>query len=117
MAVPISAASKKIKPPPPTDSRKLVKSIDLAASSVVIEYMYDKQVHTYKIDGATALMINGVTGKIADVKPGMEVKDYIERDNDDLDSLTLTGFGVDSEATAKTKPKPKPKPSTTAPTT
>jgi hypothetical protein len=53
--------------------------------------------HTYKVDDFTKLKVNGVAGKFADIKPGMEVRDYIERDNDTLDGLTLVGYGDDTK--------------------
>jgi hypothetical protein len=74
--------------------------------------MVDQQTHKYKVDDVTTLSVNGSPGKLADIKAGMEVKDYVERDNDDLDSLTLSGFGGATEpakTAAKAKPKPKPK--------
>jgi hypothetical protein len=78
-------------PPPPTDMRKMIQSVDAANNEVVILYKVNKATHTYRIDGVTTLNINGNPGKFSDIKAGMEVKDYTERDNDDLDSLTLTG--------------------------
>jgi hypothetical protein len=108
---PAFAAAKKT-PPPPPDMRKVIQSVDVKNSAVVIVYMESKQTHTYRIDDMTVLKVNGVPGKLADIKSGMVVADYTERDNDDLDALTLTGYGGDTTPAAKpaAKPKPKPKP-------
>jgi len=112
----LGAAKKAATPPPPKDMRKLIQAVDAKNSAVVIVYMGSKLTHTYKVDDMTALKINGVPGKFAEIKNGMVVTDYAERDNDDLDSLTLTGYGEDTTAkpaakpAAKPKPKPKPAP-------
>jgi hypothetical protein len=92
--------------------RKVIQSVDAKNSAVVIVYMESKLTHTYHIDDVTVLKVNGVPGKLADIKKGMVVTDYTERDNDDLDGLTLTGYGGDTTPAAKpaAKPKPKPKP-------
>ncbi len=100
----LSAAAKKKEAPPP-DMRKLIKTVDVAGGAVVIEYMNNHQLHTYKIDDFTQLKVNGVPGKIVDIKAGMEVKDYVERDNDDLDGLTLVGYGEDPAAKKPAKKK------------
>jgi hypothetical protein len=113
----LGAAAKK--PAPPQDMRKLIKSVDKDTSSVIIIYQNGKQTHTYHIDDVTQLTVNGVPGKITDIKPGMEVKDYVERDNDDLDGISLTGYGAAPAAkkpatkpAAKPAAKPTPAPST-----
>jgi hypothetical protein len=109
-AGPVFAAAKKT-PPPPPDMRKVIQGVDTKNSAVVIVYMESKQTHTYRIDDITVLKVNGVPGKLADIKKGMVVTDYLERDNDDLDGLTLTGYGEEPAAAkpaAKAKPKPKP---------
>lgn len=103
-------AGKQVKEPPPPDMRKMIKSVDAKNSAVVIIYMNNKQTHTYRVDDMTALKVNGVAGKFADIKAGMEVADYAERDNDDLDSLTLTGYPEEPKPAAKPKAKPAPKP-------
>jgi hypothetical protein len=112
-----AAAAKK--PAPPPDMRKLIKSVDKDTSSVVIIYQNSKLTHTYHIDDVTQLTVNGVPGKLADIKPGMVVTDYVERDNDDLDGLKLTGYGTEPAAkkpttkpAAKPVAKPTPAPST-----
>jgi len=116
-AVPIALAGPPKEPPPPPDTRKLIKSVDAAAGTIVIQNMRDKSIHTYKIDDLTTLTVNNVPGKIADIKPGMEVGDYLERYSDTLDSLTLHGYGTEPavKKTPAAKPAPK-KPATPKPT-
>jgi hypothetical protein len=100
-------------PPPPIDTRKLIKSVNAADSSIVIEYMRDKTLHPYKIDDITALKVNNVPGKVTDIKAGMVVDDYVERDGQTLDGLNVSGNGgTPTAAKPATKPKPKPKPTT-----
>jgi hypothetical protein len=88
-----------------TGSVNKIESVLPDKNSVVIFTALTKTPHTYHVDIATTLQINGINGKFEDIKPGMVVKDYVERDNDDLDSLTLTG-GYDDDSTP-TPPKKK----------
>jgi hypothetical protein len=81
---------------------KTIQTVLPDSNSVVIFFAKSKLMRTYHIDDTTALKVNGVAGKFADIKPGMQVMDYLERDNDDLDSLTLSGYGDDDD-TAKKK--------------
>ena len=111
-AGPVFAAPAKKTPPPPPDMRKVIQSVDTKNNAVIIVYMNSKQTHTYRIDDMTVLKVNGVPGKLVDIKKGMVVADYLERDNDDLDGLTLTGYG-EEPAAAKPAAKPKPKPAAT----
>ena len=111
---PAFAAAKKT-PPPPPDMRKTIQAVDVKNSAVVILYNNSKLTHTYRIDNVTVLKVNGVPGQLSDIKKGMVVTDYAERDNDDLDSLTLTGYGEEpAAAKPAAKPKPKPKPAATS---
>ena len=116
-APPAVAASKVAKPPPPVDARILIKSVDLKAGTVTFRYMRSAKApdHTYAIDGTTQLKVNNVAGKITDIKSGMVVSSYLERDNDNLDGLELSGYG-EQPAAAKPKKPAKPKPPTSAPT-
>ena len=98
---PASAASKT--PPPPVDTRILIKSINAANSTVVFEYMRDKSVHTYKIDDMTVVKVSNSTSKFADIKVGMKVDDSIERDNDTLDSITVETDNTPPPTEAKKK--------------
>jgi hypothetical protein len=98
------------------DTTKVIKSVDAAGSSVVIQYMSDKTLHPYKIDDVTMLKVNNVAGKVADIKPGMVVDDFVERDDQTLDGLSVSGNGTSPPAAKPTaKPKPKPKPTTPTP--
>lgn len=69
--------------------RKLIKSVDVKNSTITISYSYGKQVHTYKIDDFSKVQVDGSPAKVSDIKAGMEVAEYTERDNDDLDSVNL----------------------------
>ncbi len=93
---------------------KKIESVLVDKNAVVIYFTTSKISRTYHIDANTALKVDGVAGTIGDIKPGMVVADYLERDNDDLDALTLTGYGEEPAPTpppaAKPKPKPQPKP-------
>ncbi len=112
-----AAAAKKAEPPP-VDPRKLIKTVDVKDSTVVIQYMRDQSLHNYVIDDLTTLTINNASGKIDGIKPGMVVDDFLERTDKILDSLTVSGNGgTTTPAAAKAKPKPKPaaKPATAAP--
>jgi len=101
-------------PAAPPDVRKLIKSIDAKASTVTIVYNRDKSTHIYKVDDMTKLTLNNQPGKFADIKVGMVVDDSLERDNDDLDGLTLSGYGAPAPvAKPKTPAKPAPKPAAT----
>ena len=104
-AAPSARAAAKT-PPPPPDVRKLIKSVDVAAGTIVIQYMRDKRLRTYSLDDVTTITLNNSPGKIADIKPGMEMTDYVERDDHTLDSITLQGFGTPPPA-AKAPPQKK----------
>jgi hypothetical protein len=88
-----------------TGSESTIEGVLPDQNSVVIYTAQSKAVHTYRIDGVTALKVNGVNGAFSDIKVGMVVKDYVERDNDDLDSLTLTGYDDDTSTPTKKKKK------------
>jgi hypothetical protein len=70
---------------------KTIQTVLADKSSVVIFFAKSKIQRTYHIDASTSLTVNGAPGAFGDIKAGMEVKDYTERDNDDLDSLTVSG--------------------------
>jgi hypothetical protein len=103
-----AAAKKPAAAAPPADTRKVIQSVNAAANTVVIENMRDKTTHTYAIDDVTALKVNNVPGKIADVKAGMVVSDFVERDDHTLDSISVTGYGS-SSTPASTAAAPKKK--------
>jgi hypothetical protein len=110
-----AAAAKPAAPPVPVDTRKMIKSVDAAAGTIVIQYMRDKTIHAYQVYELTSIKVNFVAGKIADIKPGMEVSDFLEKDSQTLDSISVTGSGTTSDAKPTAKPKPKPKPKPTPP--
>jgi hypothetical protein len=74
-----------------TGADKTIQTVLADKSSVVIFFAKSKIQRTYHIDASTSLTVNGAPGAFGDIKAGMEVKDYTERDNDDLDSLTVSG--------------------------
>jgi len=87
LAGPASAAAKK--PAPPPDWRKLVKSVDKGTNSITIVNQRTKETHTYRLDDMSVVKIDGAPGSFSAIKAGMEISDLAERDNDDLDSLSL----------------------------
>jgi len=105
LAVTTATADTKKIDNPPVDPRILVKSVDASAGTIVIIYMRDKKVQTYKIDDATVVKVNNSPGKISDIKGGMEVSDSSERDSETLDTISLTGSGapIDSGSPKKKK--------------
>jgi hypothetical protein len=105
------ATAKQKPPPPPPDMRKIIVKVDVKSNTVTIIYANEHMTHDYKIDDMTKLKVNNQDGKFADIKRGMVVDDYIERDNDYLDLLSLSGYGTTkSAAKPKTAAKPAPKP-------
>ena len=100
VATPASAASKPV-PPPPVDTRILIKAVNAANSTVDVEYMRNKSVHTYKIDDVTAVKVSNTPSKFSDIKVGMKVDDSVERDNDTLDSITVETDHTPSPAKKK----------------
>ena len=103
-------ASKPKEPAAPPDLRKLIKSVDAKASTVTIVNNRDKSTHTYKVDDQTTVMVNNQPVKFPEIKPGMVVDDFVERDSDDLDSVSLTGYGTEPVVKSKKSEKPKPTP-------
>ena len=51
--------------------------------------MRDKTTHTYVIDDLTNLKVENRQGKVTDIKVGMQVTDYQERDPHTLDSAVI----------------------------
>ncbi len=102
-AVPSAMASKPKTPPPPPDTRKLIKSVDAKAGTMVVQNMRDKSLHTYAVYELTTITVNNVKGTLADIKPGMAVDDYLERDDTTLDSISLSGSGTPEPDKSKKK--------------
>ena len=86
-----AAGFKTITLPPPIDTRILIKSVDVKTSTITVKYMSDAKQppHTYTIDGFTVLKVNNVTATVDKVKPGMQVRSYVERDDVALDSIDV----------------------------
>jgi hypothetical protein len=105
LAAPNANAGKPKEPPLPPDTRKLIKSVDVKAGSLVVVNLRDKSLHTYAIYELTVITVNNVKGTIADIKPGMVVDDYMERDDTTLDSLSLSGYGTPAPDKSKAKKK------------
>jgi hypothetical protein len=92
LAVQTAAASSSSKAPPPIDPRILIKTVDESAGTVEIEYMRDAKepTHVYTIDDLTTIQVNDDPGKISDIKAGMQVREYVERDGHTLDKITVS---------------------------
>ena len=75
--------------PTPDDTRKLIQAVDTANNTVTIQYMRNQLTHTYGFHDLTLIKVNGVKAKVADIKVGMQVRDYVERDSHTLDSITV----------------------------
>jgi hypothetical protein len=71
------------------DPRILVTAVSASSGSITVEYMTNKVTHTYTIDGATIITINGNPGKISGIAAGMQVRDSVERDSSTLDSISV----------------------------
>jgi len=78
-------------PSPITDKRILIKAVDVKAGTIQIQYMRDPNqvMYVYKIDSFTVLKVNNVKGTIDQVKVGMQVRDFVERDFEALDSISV----------------------------
>jgi hypothetical protein len=105
VSAPSAIAGKPKTPPPPPDTRKLIKSVDVKGGSMVIQNMRDKTLHTYAVYELTAITVNNLKGTLADIKPGMVVDDSMERDDTTLDSISLSGSGTPEPDKSKKKKK------------
>jgi len=86
-----AAGTLTIKLPPPIDTRILIKSVDAKSGTITVRYMRDagQPSRTYIIDGGTVLTVSNVTGTINQIRVGMQVRSYVERDDVALDSIDL----------------------------
>ena len=77
---------------PVVDPRILIDSVDASAGTVVLNYKRDGTTHTYTLDGMSTIKVGDSTdpAKISDIKTGMQVRDYVERDDHTLDSITVS---------------------------
>ena len=98
---PASGAAKPPAPPPPVDTRILIKAVNTADSTVDFQYMRNKSTHTYKIDDLTVVKVSNRVSKFSDIKAGMKVDDSVERDNDTLDSITVETDNTPAPAAKK----------------
>jgi hypothetical protein len=78
----------------------LVDSGDVANSQVTVTYKSNSSKHIYTIDGSTTIVVFGRSGSLRDIPVGTEVKDYVERDSNTLDSIA-----VDKASPAPITPK------------
>jgi len=94
-----------ITPQPPLDPRILIDSVDLVNSQVTIVFMRDGLKHVYTVDGGTNITVYGKSATLKDITANLEVKEFVERDSNTLDSITVD--------TASPKPElpPPPQPS------
>jgi len=63
--------------PPPVSGKMSIEAIDAAAGTVVIR-VRDQTLHTYKIDAHTRILIGTSKVTIDQIKPGKEVRNYVE---------------------------------------
>jgi hypothetical protein len=85
---PLHGAAAPKKPAPP-DPRILISKVDVANQEVVFNYKRTNKMQTYKIDDLTAVTVSGSPAALKDIKVGLQVVDYIERDGDTLDKITV----------------------------
>lgn len=90
LAVPASA-KEKLRPTDdaPDDTRKIVRAVDSASSTIEMQTMFDRAMHHYKIDLGTLITVDGASGTINKIRVGMKVSDFVERDPETLDSISL----------------------------
>jgi hypothetical protein len=84
--------SVKVVEPPPIDKRILIKSVDVKAGTIEVKYMRDAKqpTHVYAIDAVTVLTVGNSAAKLDEVKVGMQVRSYVERDDKTLDSIDVS---------------------------
>lgn len=89
---PVTASAKKSKAVPPTDPRILVKTVNVPAGTVQIKYMRDAKqpISVYTVDGLTDVEVNNNRSTLDHIKPGMQVRDLVERDSHTLDKISVS---------------------------
>ncbi len=65
--------------------------------------MRDNSLHDYKLDDFSAITVNHSKAKIAQIKLGMIVSDYVERDSQTLDKLSVENSGGSASAAVPKK--------------
>ena len=99
-----NASHKSAPPPPPVDGRILIDSVDASSKTVVFKYMRDGSNHTYSFDDLSVIKVGDASSDpttVDQIKVGMQVRDYVERDSHILDSII-----VSPAAPAPTNPPP-----------
>ena len=86
----------------PDDTRKIVRAVDRSSSTIEVQTMFDQAMHHYKIDLGTVVTVDGAMGNLNKIKVGMKVSDFVERDPQTLDSISLVP-GDDTPAPAGKK--------------
>ena len=87
-----------------TNTKKLIKAVDVKACTVSIEFQSTKTTRVYKIDEWTTIRVNDNNrAKIADIKVGMLVGDCSERTPGILDTISVGGTATAPAAAAPKK--------------
>jgi hypothetical protein len=84
-----------------------VTAVDPANMTVAITLKHREVAHTYKIDNGTRINADGVATKLANIRVGQVVTNFVERDSSALDLLEVTGRGTAPAAPAPAKPAAK----------
>ena len=89
------------------DTRTLIQSVDAANQTVTIISMQSNLTHAYKIDDGTMITVSDNRGKFADLKAGLQVRDYKERDSATLDAISVSPADPAPPPPPTTPKKPK----------
>jgi hypothetical protein len=82
-------ADAKSKSRPPLDTRILITDVNPSLQKVVFTYERDKKKQSYLIDGETQITVQNQSAKFDDIKVGMQVEGYINRDENTLESISV----------------------------
>jgi hypothetical protein len=52
-------------------------------------YKRDNRRHVYTVDSLTRIIVKGKPGALTNITAGLQVKDYVERDNNTLENITV----------------------------
>jgi len=101
---PAHASTTKAKPPPPpVDKRILVTNVDVPNQQLAIVYQDNKKREVYIVDQLTAVTVQGHKATLKDIKVGQQVLDYVERDEQSLDSVSVATAGPSAAVSTKKK--------------